>query len=185
MVGRHWFPFSTLLLSLLAFFVIVGGGCTSRAKVTVPPEFRAPDQETIYIAPFTATLVPDSIAEPVFNEFVDTLNRNRTIPGVTFFAIIKDDLKDVEPAWLQKQLYITGELWSYMEKSGCCSTEMRVKSRLRIHQPGQQRPVEIEVPKEVFFEHDRSSIEEERDRFANSLATELSQHVIRILNRKQ
>lgn len=172
------------VLCVTAICLAFAAGCTSGSKVRVPEGFRPPDQETVYIAPFTATLVPDAISEPVFNEFVDTLNRKRTIPGVTFFAIIKDDLKDVDQAWLQKQLYISGELWSYTEKSGCCSTEMRIKSRIFIHQPGQQRPVQIEVPKEVFFEHERASVEEERDRFTRSLAAELAQHVMNVLSRK-
>lgn len=178
----EWPAIRAALGLIVVLPLMLAAGCAG-TRVHVPKDFRSPDQDTVYIAPFTVMLVPDAISEPVFNEFVDTLNRNRTIPGVTFFAIIKDDLKDVDQAWLQKQLYVTGELWSYTEKSGCCSTEMRMKSRIYIHEPGQQRPVEIEVPKEVFFEHDRSTIDEEREKFTHDLAAELAQHVIAVLNR--
>lgn len=172
-----------ILLILLT--VLLLAGCGHRAKVTIPEGYKLPDQETIYVAPFVNTLVPDIIAEPVFNDFVDTLNRKRNIPGITFFAIIKDDLKDVDQKWLEKQAYISGELWSYIENSGCCSTELRIKSKISLHQPGQQRPLEIMIPKEAFFDHDRSSIEAERTRFSRELAAELANNMLKMLGRPQ
>ena len=178
------FQYASKMKRLLLLFCIgslVLAGCSSNIKVNVPPGFKAPDQETVYIAPFINTLVPDTVTEPVFNEFVDFLNRKRNIPGIKFFAIIKDELKDVDPRWLEKQAYISGELWSYIENSGCCSTEIRIKSRINVHQPGQQTSLEIFLPKESFFEHDRSSIDVERSKFSQQLAHELAEQVMKVL----
>lgn len=166
----------------LAMLFLFTSGCAPRPTIVIPPGFKPLAQETVYIAPFTNTLVPDIIAEPTFNDFVDNLNRKRNIPGIKFFAIIKDELKDVDPLWLEKQTYISGEMWSYIENSGCCSTEMRIKASLNLHQPGQQRPLQIFIPKEAFFEHDKSSIEAERSRFASELAGELSKQVLKSLD---
>lgn len=174
-----------LLLFLLALVLLPLAGCaTQQVKVSVPAGFKAAEHETVYVAPFVNTLVPELIAEPVFNNFVDDLNRKRTIPDVKFFAIIKDDLKDVDQAWLEKQAYITGELWSYIENSGCCSTEIRIKSRVNIHMPGQQASLEIFIPKEIFFEHDKSSIDMERARFARELSDQLSAEVLKALSKR-
>jgi hypothetical protein len=136
----------------------------------------------VYVAPFVATLVPSEVADPVFNDFVDILNARQPLPGVKFYSIIKEDLTEVDPAWLAKQAYITGELWSYIENSGCCSTELRIKARISVHRPGETQTLDIFVPREGFFEHERSTIEVERARFARRLSEDLADRLISSLS---
>jgi hypothetical protein len=162
----------------LALLIAVGllsplWGCVPASKLTVAPDLKvAPEKEIVYIIPFTSTLVPNDIAETVFNELVDNLNDNNKQPDIRWFSIIKEE---VPPEWLTKQVYLTGEMWSYMENSGCCSTEIKINARLLLHEPGKDKPtLELFVPLESFFEHDRSSLEIERLKFAKKLAGELS-----------
>lgn len=184
---RRFSRFRVLLLSLFALHLsLLLAGCGPTARVTTAPDFKpSPDQDVIYVAPFVNTLVPERFAETVFNDFVDTLNSNRALTGGKWFLIIKDELKDVDPAWLAKRPYIAGELWSYIENSGCCSTELRVKARVGFYEPGRKEPsVDISVPLESFFEHDRSTLEAERTRLAKRLAGELADQFIKSMGRQ-
>ena len=168
----------SVLLTLL--FSLVVAGCGPKPQVTVSPSFRpAPEVETAYVVPFAGALVPGEFSATVFNDFVDQLNGRRRETGVRSFAILKDEVKDVDPAWLSRQFYISGDIWSYVEDSGCCSTNIRVKARVYIHEPGKNIPsVEIFVPMESFFDHDRSTVDRERDRLARALARDLSLKVL-------
>lgn len=140
------------------------------------------EREAVYVIPFDATLVPPDFGEPVFNEFVDRLNALRKNTQVARFMILKEELKDVEPAWLIKQTYISGDIWGYMESSGCCSTEMKVKSRIYLYEPGRNEPsMEAFVPEEDFFEHDRASIAAAKARMGKKLAHALADIVIKKL----
>ncbi|CAG0995779.1 hypothetical protein GEOBC_02636 [Geobacteraceae bacterium] len=168
----------SVLLTLLFTFMVAG--CGPKPQVTVSPSFRpAAEVETAYVVPFAAALVPEEFSATVFNDFVDQLNGRRRETGVRSFAILKDEVKDVDPAWLSRQFYISGDIWSYVEDSGCCSTNIRVKARVYIHEPGKNIPsVEIFVPLESFFDHDRSTVDRERDRLARALARDLSLKVL-------
>jgi hypothetical protein len=140
------------------------------------------EREAIYVIPFDSTLVPPDFGEPVFNEFVDRLNSQRKNTQVARFMILKEELRDVEPAWLIKQTYISGDIWGYVESSGCCSTEMKVKSRIYLYEPGRNEPsMEVFIPEEDFFEHDLTSISTAKSRMGKKLAHALADIVIKKL----
>lgn len=166
------------LLALLVLFTVTG--CGPKPQVSVSPSFRpAADVETAYVVPFAGALVPEDFSATVFNDFVDQLNGRRRETGVRSFAIIKDEVSAVDAGWLARQHYISGDIWSYVEDSGCCSTNIRVKARVYVYEPGKSIPsVEIFVPMESFFDHDRSTIARERDRLARDLARDLSRKVL-------
>lgn len=170
-----------VLLSLFALLVLLTvAGCGPKPHVSVSPSFRpAAEVGTAYVVPFAGALVPGEFSATVFNDFVDQLNGRRRETGVRSFAILKDEVKDVDAGWLARQYYISGDIWSYVEDSGCCSTNIRVKTRVYVHEPGKSMPsVEIFVPMESFFDHDRSTIVRERDRLARALARDLSLKVL-------
>ncbi|AAR36727.1 lipoprotein [Geobacter sulfurreducens] len=158
-------------------------GCTPRPAVSVSPDFRPTGGvETAYVVPFASALVPELFSETAFNDFVDLLNGRRGETGIASFVILKEEVKEVDPTWLDRQHYISGDIWSYVEDSGCCATSIRVKARAYLHEPGRKDPVaEIFVPLEAFFDHDRSTVERERDRLARTLARELADRFAVIL----
>jgi hypothetical protein len=181
------FRFKSLLSSLLIIFALfLMGGCGPTVKVSLAPDFkRALDQDVMYVAPFLNTLVPENFSSPVFNNFIDDLNMNSPKTDVKWFYIVKEDIPDPKPDWLTKQAYITGEVWSYIEESGCCSTNLRVNARVRLYEPGRQEPAaEVYVPMDSFFEHDRSNLELERERLAKRLAREMADQIIRLLEKR-
>lgn len=138
------------------------------------------ERETVYVVPFDATLVPADFGEPLFNDFIDRLNAQHKGTKITRFLILKEELKDVEPSWLVKQTYLSGDLWGYVENSGCCSTEMKVKSRIYLYEPGKTEPsLEIFVPIEDFFEHDRISTTAAKARMSKKLAWKLADTLIK------
>ncbi len=175
-----------LALLLAIPFLLPLAGCGPKPQVSLAPSFHpATDVETAYVVPFAGALVPEEFSATVFNDFVDQLNGRRRETGIHSFTILKDDLKTVGAPWLSRQYYISGDIWSYVEDSGCCSTNIRVKARVYIHEPGKNAPsVEIFVPMESFFDHDRSTIDRERDRLARTLARDLSRKVLDALSRQ-
>ncbi len=172
-------------LPLVAICTLLLGltGCAPLPKVTKSPDFTvSPNQEVMPVVPFANILVPNSFAETVFNTFVDTLNDNRASTSIKWFTIIKEDMKEVAQTLPPDHLYLAGELWSYIEDSGCCSTELRVKGRLRFYSAVYKEPLlEIQLPMESFFEHDNSSLVLERERLAQRLAGEMSKQVLKVL----
>lgn len=170
-----------LALTLFAalFLTACAGVPTIRNLGGLDPKL---ERETVYVIPFDTTLVPPDVGEPVFNEFVDRLNALRRNTKVAKFLILKEELKEVEPAWLVKQTYISGDIWGYVESSGCCSTGMKVKSRLYLYEAGKNEPsLEVFVPESEFFEHDRMSISAAKERMALKLARGLADAVIKKL----
>ncbi len=165
-----------------AAFVLLAGcslAPTTKDSSGLDPQV---ERESIYIVPFDATLVPPDIGDPIFDEFVDILNDRRKQTKVRRFLILKEELKDVEPAWLIKQVYISGDVWGYVEKSGCCSTEMKVKSRIYLHEPGKDVPTfEAFVPMEYYFDHDRNDINSAKTRLSTKLAQRLAETVLKKL----
>lgn len=171
----------SFLLVIFLLFCITG--CAPQSTVIVSPSFRpAPAQEVTYIVPFASALVPETVSETIFNDFVDYLSKNRRETGTKSFVILREEVKNVDPAWLAKQSYISGEVWSYVEDSGCCSTEIRAKARAYLYEAGKTEPsVEIFVPVETIFSHDKSTLERERDQLARQLARELADRIIAAL----
>jgi len=185
--SRLRFLFERMISSLLALqVVLLLAGCGPATKVSVAPDFKqGPEQEAVYIVPFVTTLVPENFSDAVFNAYVDDLNDNHTQTNATWFSIIKEDLKNVDQQWLVKQFYITGEIWSYIENAGCCSTELRVKARLQFFEVGKKEPsMEVYIPLESFFDHDRSTLAAERDRLAARLAREMTVQTLKALQKR-
>lgn len=158
-------------------------GCAGSATVRNLGSFDATrERDAIYVIPFDTTLVPQQFGEPIFNDFVDLLNARRKETKVSRFVILKEELKDVEPAWLVKQTYISGDIWGYVESSGCCSTEIKAKSRIYLYEPGSSTPaLEVFVPVEDFFEHDRSDPATVKARLGKKLSNALVDAIIRKL----
>lgn len=169
----------TLLLCAVCFLA----GCAARLQTREYSKLDAQvEREALYIVPFDATLVPGDFGDPIFNQFVDMLNNRRKQTKVSRFVILKDELRDVEPAWLIKQTYISGDIWGYVETSGCCSTDMKVKSRIYLYEPGNNTPsFEVFVPVEHFFDHGRSDITTAKARLGTKLAQDLAEAVIKKL----
>lgn len=170
-------------VALIMFVALILTSCAVSPKVKIYDSFDPrQERDAVYVIPFNATLTPPDISAPVFNEFVDRLNALRMKTRVAKFLILKEDLKDVEPAWLIKQTYITGDIWGYMESSGCCSTEMRVKSRIYLYEPGKNDPsMEVYLPEEDFFEHDRVPASVAKGRMAKKTARALADAIIKKL----
>lgn len=171
----------TMAVAMLA--VLFLAGCTAAPKVRsyggLDPRL---ERETVYVIPFDTTLIPSDVGEPVFNEFVDRLNAQRKNTRVAKFLILKEELKEVEPAWLVKQTYISGDIWGYVENSGCCSTEMKVKSRIYLYEAGKNEPsMDVFVPGADFFEHDRLSVPAAKVRMGKKLAHDLADAIIKKL----
>ncbi len=172
------FPAALSILLLLCTLT----GCAT-ANVRISPAFTiAQNQLMVPIVPFTNTLVPETFSEAVFNDFVDILNENQLKSGFSWFGIVKDDMKTLEKVLSPGHIYITGEVWSYIENSGCCSTEIRVKSRLRISRVVSQELLwEAEIPIDSFFEHDSSTFPIEREKIAKRLATAMTMEILKAL----
>jgi hypothetical protein len=167
---------------MLLFIILLLSGCSS-VKVTTSHNFTvAQNQQMVPIQPFAGTLVPESFSEAVFNDYVDNLNDIHEKTGFSWFGIIKDDLKAVEQVLTPAHIFISGEIWSYIENSGCCSTELRVKSRLRIYRVLSRELLwEAEIPLESFFEHDASTLAVEREKLGRHLAATMSQATVKAL----
>ncbi|ACM18769.1 lipoprotein, putative [Geotalea daltonii FRC-32] len=176
---------ASYLLLLIAMLLLFG--CASGPRVTMSPAFNpAPEDNIVYLVPFSQSLVPNDFSDTVFNEFVDNLNKNRSRTDVQWYYILKEDLKDIDPAWLTRQVYISGELWGYVENAGCCSTELRAKARLNLFEMEQRdATLEMQFPVEAFFEHDRSTLSNERQRMAKRLATEMADAITDIFARRK
>lgn len=169
--------------ALLLGAVLLLTGC---AAVPVTKDYSVFDpqleREALYIVPFDATLVPPDLGDPIFDQFVDILNTRHKQTKVGRFVILKEELKEVEPAWLIKQVYISGDIWGYVQTSGCCSTDMKVKSRIYLYEPGKNGPTfEIFVPVEYYFEHDRDDITAAKERLGKKLAQDLAEAVLKKL----
>ena len=169
--------------SLLLLVTLLVSGCAGSPRIIVDSPFRlAPSQEIMPVLPFTSTLVPEEFSESVFNNFVDILNDNHSKTNIKWFSIIKEDLSEASRVIPPDHLYVTGEVWSYIENSGCCSTELRVKARVRFYRAGSpERLMEIQLPMEGFFDHDRSTLSVERDKLALRLAQEMAKQVLQVL----
>jgi hypothetical protein len=178
-----WKWFSTGLVA--AQLALLLSGCAPTPKVSMSPTFSpAPERELVYVIPFVGTLAPEPFTRKVFDKLVDALNARHSAAGVQWFFILKQELKDVDPTWLNRQVYITGEVWSYTENSGCCQTELRVKGRAAIYEAAHPQPsAEIVVPAESFFDHDYTTLDVEQDRLAQRLASEMAAQIIRVLQR--
>ncbi len=165
------------------FILSILCGCTT-TRVTASRAFAVAQNQTMLpILPFSTILVPDTFSETVFNDFVDTMNDNLTKTPFNWFGIIKEELAEVERILPSTHLYLSGEIWSYLENAGCCSTEISVKSRLRIYRVMSRELLwEAEIPLDSFFEHDYSTLEIEREKLAKQLAATLTKELLKGLS---
>jgi len=187
MVNARFLKSLRVALTLAAvLMIILLQGCAPRPHVSAHPSFSPPPElDTVYVVPFSGVLVPEDFKAAAFNELVDILNENRSRMRVQQFEIIKGELKEQDAAWLSTQLYISGEFWSYIENAGCCNTELRVRARANLTEPGKQTPTfEITLPMESFFEHDRSTVEKEKILLARRLARELANLIMTPISKR-
>ncbi len=180
---RPYLPLRRVILLCALLVPLLASGCAGKRTTLMSPAFSVyQSQSTLPILPFNNILVPTPFAETVFNDFVDDLNDNREKAGFTTFAIIKEELGEVEKILSPAHIYLTGEVWSYLENSGCCATELRVSSRLRIYRVRSRELLwEAEIPLESFFEHDKSILAVEQEKLAKKLATEMARESRRAL----
>lgn len=169
------------LLPLL--FLLFLCACSSSRVTHSSPAFNiATNQKMLPILPFTATLVPPQLAESVFNDFVDGMNENQTKAGFSWFGIVKDDITALEKVLPPSHIFINGEVWSYIENAGCCSTELRIKSRVRVYRLLSRELLwEAEFPMESFFEHDNSTLAAERAKLGRSLSEAMIKETVKAL----
>jgi hypothetical protein len=119
-------------------------------------------------------MTPTAIQEGIFDQFIDILNERGAANGYEF-VILKQGVDGVDRGWLRQQHYVTGEIFGYIEDSGCCSTAIRIKSRVRLFQPENEVAVlKIDYPREIIFDHDLSNIEIERRKLAEDIAASLA-----------
>jgi hypothetical protein len=137
-----------------------------------------PEPGVIYVVPFVAIMVPHDVNARIFDQFVDNLNEGGEDLGLQF-VILKEGLQRVDPAWLQIRKYVTGEIYAYVEDSGCCSTDLRTKARLTYRRPSQNAPAfGYEYPVKRFFDHDLSTIDVERAKLADDIAATLANELL-------
>jgi hypothetical protein len=140
-----------------------------------------PEPGIIYVIPFAAVMVPKDFNAMFFDLFVDLLNQGGEDLGLQF-VILKEDLQRVDSSWLAVRQYISGEIYGYVEDSGCCSTDLRTKARLIYRRPKQDLPAfRYEYPVRIFFEHERSTIDVERSKVAKEIAAKLSNELLSVL----
>jgi hypothetical protein len=147
------------------------------------PLIAPPDQDprVIYLIPFVTLMVPPEVHERLFDQFVDTLNQRGEEQRLKF-VILKQALDKIDKNWLATRKHVFGEIFGYVEDSGCCSTTMRANVRLiyyRAHQP--EPALRYEYPVQVFFDHDRSNLAVERQKLADQVVTALVNELFKVL----
>ncbi|PNU20278.1 hypothetical protein C2E25_08205 [Geothermobacter hydrogeniphilus] len=169
-------------VAILLLCLVLLSACHQRPAVHTEKGFSVvPPNEKIYIVPFTTVMVPREVEEGIFDQFVDALNAEGVVDRYEF-VILKQNLSTIDKDWLADHYYLTGDLFAYVEESGCCATTIRSRSRLKLFQPGQSEPTLVmEYPREIFFEHDYSNILVQRRRLATDIATTLAQKLLKSL----
>ena len=166
------------LKRLLHFLILTTflAGCSTvpayRVERTV--DLQRPEEGTIlYFVPLQPVLAPEELTSNLFNQIIDGFDGAAAGSGLSAL-ILKRDVASVDPAWLGQQYYVTGSVFAYGEDSGCCSTEIKLSTRLQLYQPGTPHPVlRIDLPYRILFDHDRSNLEIEQERMTTSLAEQL------------
>jgi hypothetical protein len=133
--------------------------------------------ETLYIVPFLNVMVAPTLSSKLFDSFIDEMMATGEKHALTI-RILKQDIDMVDREWLAKQTFVTGELFDYVEDSGCCSTELSATVRAFLYRPGSIEPVgEFVAPGDAFFNHDLSSLEMEQIRLADRMARNLTAQI--------
>lgn len=162
-----------IYLLLIATF-LAGCAATPSFRVERTVDLHRPEGETIlYFVPFLSILAPDEVTSALFNRMVDDFDGAAAGSGLSA-QILQRELSSIDKAWLSQQYYVTGEVFAYRQDSGCCSTEIKLNTRLQLYQPGAPYPVvRILLPYRILFDHDRSNLEIETERMTTTLAEQL------------
>lgn len=166
------FLVAVLVLSLLA--------CSKPPAQLSRSQTFAPRLQSsmLYVVPFDTVMVPDEVSTLMFNRFVDRLNQVAADRGYEF-VILKQGLGQIDAAWLADRDYLVGEVYAYVEDVGSTVTDIRARSRIRLHQPGQQAAtLELTQPVETFYENDYSTLSAERRKLAEALSTGLADQLL-------
>ncbi|MBW2505237.1 MAG: hypothetical protein JRE16_11820 [Deltaproteobacteria bacterium] len=155
-----------------------------KTKAWEPPKLLPepePEPRVVYIVPFTSVMVPREVSALLFDRFVDLLNTKAE--GLDFtFVILKEGLEEAPQEWLLERKYVTGEIYAYVEESGCCSTDLRSMSRIVYRKAHQEEPVfAFEYPFQSFFDHEQSTLQVERRKLAESIANTLANEFLMFL----
>jgi hypothetical protein len=156
-------------------------GRTQKAAPLLPPPDPEPD--VVYVVPFINLMVPETVKEQVFDQFVDKLNASGASRKLRF-VILKEPLEKIDREWLNARKYVYGEIYGYVEDSGCCSTDLRAKARLTYYRAHHPEPsLRYEYPIRTFFEHNQTTIEAERLKLSNQIANALVAELTKALQR--
>lgn len=175
MVMPSWRPY---LLGVL--FLVLSGCAAEQPLLTRSVRYVSPPVgEPIFVVPFTVVMVPREVEEGIFDRLVDQLNYDLNAEGSGYeFTIVKRPLDEAGRAWLAERSYITGEMFGFVRDSGCCSTELRLRTRLLYYQPGSDAPtLTIDYPRLVLFDHDKSTLEIEQERLIADTVQTLAQRL--------
>lgn len=148
-----------------------------------PPLLPPPDPEpgVVYVVPFITLMVPAEVRERVFDQFVDALNQ-KGVERKLKFIILKQPLDKIDRAWLGERKYILGEIYGYVEDSGCCSTDLRTRARLTFYRAHLPDPaLKYEYPVRMFFSHDESTLAVERQKLSDRVAEVLVAELLKAL----
>jgi len=147
------------------------------------PLLPAPDPEPgiVYVAPFITLMVPTEVRERIFDQFIDAMNQQGAALKLKF-VILKQGIDKIDHSWLEARKHVLGEIYGYVEDSGCCSTDLRTRVRLTYFRAHQPEPVlKFEYPVRIFFDHDRSTLIVERQKLADQIAGVLVDELLKAL----
>lgn len=163
-----------LLYFLLLTTFLAACSTTPAYRVERTVDLQRPEEGTIlYFVPFLPVLAPEELTSNLFNQIVDGFDGAAAGSGLSAL-ILKREVTSVDSAWLGQQYYVTGSVFAYGQDSGCCSTEIKLSTRLQLYQPGTPHPVlRIDLPYRILFDHDRSNLEIEQERMTTALAEQL------------
>lgn len=155
----------------IACGILLLSACASQVKVEQKASFAPKTHpETIFIVPFTTIMVPDTVKDRLFDRFVDQLNAAAQ-PIELEYIILKQGLETIDPEWLAKRDYVTGDIFAYVEDFGSTTTAIRAKSRIRLYQVGSGEPtLQLDYPVEIFYEKDYMTLAEARHKLAQKIS---------------
>jgi hypothetical protein len=147
------------------------------------PLLPEPDPEPgiVYVIPFIYMMVPLEVQERIFDQVVDMLNKSSDQLQLKF-VIFKSQPNENNRSWLKARKHITGEIYSYIEDSGCCSTDLRARVRLSYYRAHQKDPLlNYESSFRTFFDHDVSTLAAERQKLAEQIVNALVAELMKSL----
>ena len=142
------------LLPLLLVSLLLGACAAGKPELTTSSCYAPdPDLPVTLVVPFTPIMVPQEFSTTFFDRFIDRLQESFGVQRRV--VILKERLEELPPESLAGRSYLDGEIYGYLEDSGCCATEIAFTTRLFFYQPGAEEPaVTLTIPSEKFFDHD-------------------------------